>query len=59
MQYTVLLSDRDNKTMQELNESRVYGDKEITKLECVNHIYKRMGTGLRNLVKKMSSNKRW
>ena len=52
MQYNVLLSEGDNKTMQELNESCVYGDKEITKLECVNHIHKRMGTGLRNLVKK-------
>ena len=59
MRYTVLLSDGDNKTMQELNESRPYGDKEITKLECANHIYKRMGTGLRNLVKKSPQSKRW
>ena len=38
--------------MQELNESCVYGDKEITKLECDNHIHKIMGIGLTNLVKK-------
>ena len=30
MRQTVLLSDGDNKTMQELNESCKYGDKEIT-----------------------------
>ena len=36
--------------MQELNESSVYGDKEITKPECGNHIHKRMGTGFRILV---------
>ena len=52
IQYTVLLNGRDNKTMQELNKSHVYGDKEITKLECVNHIHKRMGPGLGNLIKK-------
>ena len=53
MRYTSILSDGDNKTVQALNEMKVYGsDTEITKLECVNHIHKRMGTGLRNLVKK-------
>ena len=32
---------------------KVYGnDTELNKLECVNHIHKQMGTGLRNLVKK-------
>ena len=51
MRYTTVLSDGDNKTLQALNDMTVY-DTEITKLECVNHIHKRMGTGLRNLVKK-------
>ena len=51
MRYTTVLSDGDNKTLQALNDMKVY-DTEITKLECVNHIHKRMGTGLRNLVKK-------
>ena len=35
MRYTVLLSDRDNKTMQELNKSRVYGDKESQNLNVL------------------------
>jgi len=47
-----VLSDDDNKTLHALNENQVYGPSfQITKLECVNHIHKRMGTGLRNLVK--------
>ena len=53
MRYVSILCDGDNKTIQALNESQVYGsDVEITKLDCVNHVHKRMGTGLRNLVKK-------
>ena len=46
IRYTVLLSNGDNKTIQKLIKSRVYGDKEITTLECVNHIHKKIGTGL-------------
>jgi len=52
MRYVAILSNGDNKTLQALNELKPYGqDTEITKLECVNHIHKRMGTGLRNLLK--------
>ena len=54
LRYTSILCDGDNKTLQTLNELKVYGDSlQISKLECVNHIHKRMGTGLRNLVKKL------
>ena len=53
MCYTQVLCDGDNKTVHALNEMQVYGSEiTIDKLECVNHIHKRMGTGLRNLVKK-------
>lgn len=53
MRYTTLLSDGDNKTEKCLNEElKPYGsDVKIDKLECVNHVNKRMGTGLRNLRK--------
>lgn len=52
MRYIAILSDGDNKTLQALNELQPYGSEvTITKLECVNHIHKRMGTGLRNLLK--------
>ena len=51
MRYVAMLGDGDNKTLQSLNELQPYGQMKITKLECVNHIHKRMGTGLRNLLK--------
>ena len=51
--YTEVLCDRDNKTIQALNNLQVYGwEVVIDKLECVNYIHKRMGTGLRNVIKK-------
>ena len=52
MRYTVILSDGDAKTHAHLNEIRVHGlEVAIEKEECVNHISKRLGTGLRNTVK--------
>ena len=51
MRYVAMLGDGDNKTLQSLNELQPYGQMKITKLECVNHIHKRMGTGLQNLLK--------
>ena len=50
--YTTVLSDGDSKTFIHLQQMNVYGSEfSITKEECVNHIAKRLGTGLRNLVK--------
>ncbi|GFT02086.1 uncharacterized protein TNCV_83891 [Trichonephila clavipes] len=50
--YSTLLSDGDCKTFNYLTEKNVYGDKfEIKKEECINHVSKRLGTGLRNAVK--------
>lgn len=51
MRYTTMLSDGDAKTIQHLNTLQVYGDKLIEKEECLNHVAKRLGTGLRNQVK--------
>ncbi|GFX36388.1 uncharacterized protein TNCV_4933011 [Trichonephila clavipes] len=49
--YSTLLSDGDCKTFNYLTEKNVYGDKfEIKKEECINHVSKRLGTGLRNAV---------
>ena len=51
MQYTTMLSDGDSKAYNEVCQLKPYGDAvEITKEECVNHVAKRMGTALRNLV---------
>ena len=53
LRYTTLLADGDNKTLKALNEElKPYGDTNIGKSECVNHVHKRMGTGLRELKKK-------
>ena len=51
LQYTTMLSDGDAKTFTSLQQSKVYGDNvDLVKEECINHIHKRMGTALRNLV---------
>ena len=50
MRYVRVLSDGDNKTLSALNELKIY-DVAIEKLDCINHVHKRLGTGLRNLLK--------
>ncbi|XP_069694387.1 uncharacterized protein [Periplaneta americana] len=54
VKYTNYLGDGDSKGFQKVKESNVYGkDIEITKLECVGHVQKRMGARLRKLKKDM------
>lgn len=50
--YTSMLGDGDAKTYATLLEEDPYDGVHIEKLECVNHVTKRMGTALRNLVEK-------
>ena len=45
--YTTMLSDGDAKTFNHLTSLHVYGDVELQKEECVNHVAKRPGTALR------------
>ena len=46
-----MLCDGDSKSYDAISEAQVYGPNFIIKKEdCVNHISKRMGTALRNLV---------
>lgn len=50
--YTTLLSDGDAKTFNHLVANSIYGPNiPLQKEECVNHISKRLGTALRNIVK--------
>ena len=50
--YTQMLSDGDSSAFKAVCEARPYGpDVTIEKLECVNHVHKRMGTALRKLTK--------
>ncbi|GFW68753.1 uncharacterized protein TNCV_3639681 [Trichonephila clavipes] len=51
MQYVSILSDGDAKTYQYLSALNVYDDCiKIVKEECINHVTKRLGTGLRNKI---------
>ena len=49
LQYTGYIGDGDSKAFSQVNSLRPYGDKSITKIECVGHVQKRMGTALRKL----------
>ena len=49
IRYTSMLCDGDSKSFAAICEAKVYGEVEVTKEDCVNHIYKRMGTALRRL----------
>lgn len=49
-QYTTLVSDGDSKTHTHLTSVKPYGELEIEKVECLNHVAKRLGTGLRKIV---------
>ncbi|XP_076666549.1 uncharacterized protein LOC143368062 [Andrena cerasifolii] len=58
MRYTTMLSDGDAKTHTHIQSLQVYGpDIDIQKEECVNHIAKHMGSGLRNVVKEWRAKK--
>ena len=51
LRYTTMLCDGDSKAFDAVTESKCYGpDKEIVKEDCINHVSKRMGTALKNLV---------
>ena len=50
MRYTTMLCDGDSKSYDSVKAHSVYGDVSITKEDCINHVSKRMGTALRNLV---------
>ena len=47
--YTAMLSDGDAMTFNHLSSLQVYGDVELQKEECINHVAKRLGTALRKL----------
>ncbi|XP_058643478.1 uncharacterized protein LOC131547150 [Onychostoma macrolepis] len=49
LRYTQMLSDGDSTAFREVVALNPYPGHEITKLECINHAHKRMGTALRKL----------
>ncbi|XP_075554628.1 uncharacterized protein LOC142587468 [Dermacentor variabilis] len=50
--YTTIVSDGDSATYSALAKENVYGLVPVVKEECLNHVQKRMGAALRNLVQK-------
>lgn len=50
--YTTMFSDGDAKTQDHLNELEIYPFVQIDKVECLDHVAKRLGNSHRNLVKK-------
>ena len=51
VRYRTMLSDGDSKAFDALAALNLYGDeKPIEKEDCINHVSKRMGTALRNMV---------
>ena len=51
LRYTTMLCDGDSKAYDAVQKSKVYGPfTNIMKEDCVNHVSKRMGTALRNLI---------
>lgn len=55
LRYTTMLCDGDSRTFSAIQEAKVYGFIEVKKEDCINHVQKRMGTALRNLVQKHRS----
>ena len=51
LRYRYYVSDGDSKGFSAVSSNKPYGDIAIEKLDCVNHVGKRMGTALRKLVK--------
>lgn len=49
VRYVNYLGDGDSNSFASVVETKPYGDTEIKKLECVNHVMKRMGARLRRL----------
>ena len=57
--YTTMFSDGDSKAYDTISKMEVYGkEKMIVKEECINHVSKRMGTALRNLVAESKAQKK-
>ena len=51
--YTEFLGDGDSKAHKLITEQAVYGDVEVTKLECVGHVQKSLGSRLWSLKKRL------
>ena len=51
MRYTVIICDGDTDSVKAINAKKPYGDIEIVKQDCINHVGKRMFKNLKELSK--------
>lgn len=57
LRYSRYIGDGDTNSFKSVSDAKPYGDLQVTKIECVGHVQKRMGTRLRNLKKGMKGSK--
>ena len=57
LRYTTYIGDGDSKGHTNVRAAKPYGDTPIIKEECVGHVQKRLGKGLRDLKQKLGSTK--
>ena len=50
--YKTIISDGDSKAFSHLSEEKVYGDIELEREQCMNHVKKRLSTALIEEVKR-------
>ena len=56
MRYTTMLYDADSRSFDVVFREEIYGeDTAIEKVDCINHVFKRIGTALRNLISEAKS----
>lgn len=57
LRYTDFLGDGDSKAHKLIVQEAVYGEKDVSKLECVGHVQKRLGSRLHSLKKRMGQSR--
>ncbi|XP_059158376.1 uncharacterized protein LOC131942490 [Physella acuta] len=55
--YLTMVGDGDSKAFEQVKALNVYGKDLVEKEECLNHVSKRLGTALRNVVQDSSKKK--
>ena len=56
--YLTMVGDGDSKAFEQVKALKAYGKDMVEKEECLNHVSKRLGTALRNLVQDCSKKSR-
>lgn len=57
LRYVTYIGDGDSKGHKRVSDAKPYGDVDIVKDECIGHVQKRVGKGLRDLKTKLGSTK--